>query len=164
MQQNFFLRLFGRRMGSICSFWPILVKLEHIIHVGHDHSLHRPGAAEAAGDQRAACSRAACACFGVRCPMHAAIRLPRETLWACTARVFCSAERGERGGMMHCDGEARTAAQGTANPACGSRGMPCDVAVWHAFGASELKKKSDLAHDAIVAICVTIMQECFPGP
>ena len=43
------------------------------------------------------------------------------------------------GGMVHCGGEAQTAAQGTANPACGSRGMSCDFAVLHAFGASELE-------------------------
>ena len=65
---------------------------------------------------------------------------------------------------MHCDVETRTAAQGTAKAACDSRGMSCDVAVLHAFGASELKKKSDLAYDAIVDMRDTIMQECFPGP
>jgi hypothetical protein len=33
-------------MGSIFSMpLPILAKLEHIIHVGHDHYLQRPGAA-----------------------------------------------------------------------------------------------------------------------
>jgi hypothetical protein len=42
--------------------------------------------------------------------------------------------------MMHCGGEARTAAQGTANSAGGSHGMSCNFAVSHAFGASELKK------------------------
>ena len=44
------------------------------------------------------------------------------------------------GGMMHCGGEAQIAAQGTASSACGSRGMSCDFAVLHAFGASELEK------------------------
>ena len=42
--------------------------------------------------------------------------------------------------MMQGGEEARTAAQGTADPACGSRGMSCDFAVLHAFGASELEK------------------------
>jgi hypothetical protein len=42
--------------------------------------------------------------------------------------------------MVQLGGEAQTAAQGTANPACGSRGMSCDFAVLHAFGASELEK------------------------
>ena len=54
--------------------------------------------------------------------------------------MICNAERGGKGGMMQVDDEARTAAQGTANPACGSRGMSCDFAVSHAFGVSELKK------------------------
>ena len=51
-----------------------------------------------------------------------------------------NAERAEMGGMMHCGGEAQIAAQGTASPACGSRGMSCGFAVLHAFGASELEK------------------------
>ena len=54
--------------------------------------------------------------------------------------VACNAERAEMGGMMHCGGEAQIAAQGTASPACGSRGMSCGFAVLHAFGASELAK------------------------
>jgi hypothetical protein len=40
-------------MGSNFSMLPMLVKLEHVFHVGHDHSLHRPGAAETAADDRA---------------------------------------------------------------------------------------------------------------
>ena len=35
-------------MGLNFSMLPMLVKLEHVFHVGHDHSLHRPGAAETA--------------------------------------------------------------------------------------------------------------------
>ena len=66
--------------------------------------------------------------------------------------------------MMHCGGEAQTAAQGTANPACGSRGMSCDFAVLHAFGARGAGTNSDLAHGAVVDMRVTIMQECFPVP
>ena len=42
--------------------------------------------------------------------------------------------------MVQVGKEARIAAQGTASPACGSRGMSCDFAVLHAFGASELEK------------------------
>ena len=42
--------------------------------------------------------------------------------------------------MVQIGGEAQTAARGTANSACGSRGMSCDFAVLHAFGASELEK------------------------
>ena len=68
------------------------------------------------------------------------------------------------GGMMHCGGEAQIAAQGTASPACGSRGMSCGFAVLHAFGASELEKIRDLAHDAVVDMRVIFMQECFPVP
>jgi hypothetical protein len=52
------------------SMLPIIVTLQHIIHVGQDHSLHPPGAAEAAPDQRAACSLAACAWVAVRSPMQ----------------------------------------------------------------------------------------------
>jgi hypothetical protein len=63
-------------MGSIYNGLPILVKLEHDFLVGHDHSLHRPGAAEADGDRRAACACAACAWVAVRLP-DAAIGLPR---------------------------------------------------------------------------------------
>ena len=66
--------------------------------------------------------------------------------------------------MVQIGGEAQTAAQGTANSACGSRGMSCDFAVLYAFGASELENISDLAHDAVVGMRVTIMQECFPVP
>jgi hypothetical protein len=40
-------------MGSNFSMLPMLVKLEHVFHVGHDHSPHRPGAAETAADDRA---------------------------------------------------------------------------------------------------------------
>ena len=47
-------------------------------------------------------------------------------------------------GMMQVGEKAQTAAQGTANPACGSRGMSCDFAVLHAFGASELEKNRTL--------------------
>ena len=67
--------------------------------------------------------------------------------------------------MMQVGEKAQTAAQGTANPACGSRGMSCDFAVLHAFGASDLHGNiSDLAHDAVVDMRVIIMQECFPVP
>ena len=78
---------------------------------------------------------------------HGSVRAARRSdqaaerdLWTCSARVACSAERAEMGGMVHCGGEAQTAAQGTANPACGSRGMSCDFAVLHAFGCRELEK------------------------
>ena len=69
--------------------------------------------------------------------VRAALRSDRAAerdLWTCSARVACNAERAEIGGMMHCGGEAQIAAQGTASPACGSRGMSCDFAVLHAFG------------------------------
>ena len=42
--------------------------------------------------------------------------------------------------MVQVGREAKTAAQGTANSACGSRGMSCDFAVLYAFGASAQKK------------------------
>jgi hypothetical protein len=60
--------------------------------------------------------------------------------------------------------EARTAVLGTANPACGSRGMSVDFAVLHAFGARGAESNSDLAHDAIVDMRVTTMQECIAEP
>ena len=77
---------------------------------------------------------------------HGSVRAARRSdqaaerdLWTCSACVKCSAERAETDGMMQVGEKAQTAAQGTANPACGSRGMSCDFAVLHAFGASELK-------------------------
>ena len=42
--------------------------------------------------------------------------------------------------MVQLGGEAQAAAHGTANSACGSRGMSCNFAVLHAFDASELEK------------------------
>ena len=52
--------------------------------------------------------------------------------------------------MMQGGGEAQTSALGTANSPCGSRGMSCDFAVLHAFGASELEKFRTLRDDAVV--------------
>ena len=67
--------------------------------------------------------------------------------------------------MVQLGGEAQTAACGTANSACGSRGMSCDFAVLHAFGASELDTfRTSRTHNAVVDMRVTIMQECFPVP
>ena len=68
--------------------------------------------------------------------------------------------------MMQVDDEARTAAQGTANPAC------VLWVAWHVlrfccfarFRCVGAGKISDLAHDAVVDMRVTIMQECFPVP
>ena len=68
------------------------------------------------------------------------------------------------GGMMHCGGEAQIAAQGTASPACGSRGMSCDFAVLHAFGCRELEKNQTSRMVAVVDMRFTIMHECFPVP
>ena len=50
------------------SMLPMLVKLEHVFHVGHDHSLHRPCAAKAAGYHRACFRHAACAWVAMRRP------------------------------------------------------------------------------------------------
>ena len=85
---------------------------------------------------------------GVHAPhAHGSVRAARRSdraaerdLWTCSACVKCSAERAETDGMMQVGEKAQTAAQGTANPACGSRGMSCDFAVLHAFGCRELKK------------------------
>ena len=77
---------------------------------------------------------------GLLCAARRSDRAAERDLWTCSARVACNAERAEMGGMMHCGGEAQIAAQGTASPACGLRGMSCGFAVLHAFGASELEK------------------------
>ena len=53
-------------MGSNFSLLPILVNVEHNIHVGHDRSLHRLSAAETAGNHRARCSRTARAWVALR--------------------------------------------------------------------------------------------------
>ena len=67
--------------------------------------------------------------------------------------------------MMQVGEKAQTAAQGAANPACGSRGMSCDFAVLHAYTVRRSWKHfEDLAHVAILDMRVTIMQECCPVP
>ena len=105
---------------------------------------------------------------GVHAPhAHWSVRAARRSdraaerdLWTCSACVKCSAERAETDGMMQVGEKAQTAAQGTANPACGSRGMSCDFAVLHAFGASELETFQTSRMLPFLTCAVTIMQEC----
>ena len=58
--------------------------------------------------------------------------------------------------MVQLGGEAQTAAQGTANPACGSRGMSCDFAVLHAFGCCRSWKKNQTSRMVPLLTCVLL--------
>ena len=53
--------------------------------------------------------------------------------------------------------EAQTAALGTANSACGSRGMSCNFPVRCTLSVRRPRKIRDLAYDANVAMHVAIM-------
>jgi hypothetical protein len=134
---------------------PILVKLEHVFHVGHDHSLRRPGADEAAGDQRDACSRAACAWVGARCPtQRSGCREPSLDV-QCARDMQCQEawegwhDAGSWGGADLCPGD-------------------CKLSLWLAWHVVQFscfarfrcvgpEKIRDLAYDANVDMHVAIM-------